>query len=100
MGTNLVVGYLDTDYVGEVDNKRSTIGYLFTLSRGPICWRSTLQSLVVMSTTEALWLKGLVKELGLKQQGVHMHCDSQSVIYLAKYQVYHTRTKHIDVKFH
>ena len=29
-----------------------------------------------------------------------MHCDSQSAIYLAKNQVYHARTKHIDVKFH
>ena len=29
-----------------------------------------------------------------------MHCDSQNVIYLAKNQVYHARTKHIDVRFH
>ena len=29
-----------------------------------------------------------------------MHCDNQSVIYLAKNQVYHARTKHIDVRFH
>jgi hypothetical protein len=95
-----------------VDNRRSTIGYVFTLSRGPICWKFTLQSIVAMSTTEAeymavaevvkeaLWLKRLVKELGLNQGGVQMHCDSQSAIYLAKNQVYHARTKHIDVRFH
>ena len=95
-----------------MDNKRSTTGYVFTLSKGPICWKSTLQSIVAMSTTEAeymavaevvkeaLWLKGLVKELGLNQGGVQMHCDSQSAIYLAKNQVYHARTKHIDVRFH
>jgi hypothetical protein len=29
-----------------------------------------------------------------------MHCDSWSAIYLAKNQVYHARTKHIDVRFH
>ena len=29
-----------------------------------------------------------------------MHCASQSAIYLAKNQVYHARTKHIDVRFH
>ena len=63
-------------------DRRSTTGYVFILSRGPVCWRSTLQSLVAMSTTEAeymevaeaakeaLWLKGLVKELGLNQRGV------------------------------
>uniref|UniRef100_A0A2N9GRZ0 CCHC-type domain-containing protein n=1 Tax=Fagus sylvatica TaxID=28930 RepID=A0A2N9GRZ0_FAGSY len=111
-GTNSVVGYVDADYAGEVDDKRSTTGYVFTLSGGPICWKSTLQSIVAMSTTEAeymavaeaakeaLWLKGLVKELGLNQGRVQMHCDSQSAIYLAKNQVYHARTKHIDVRFH
>uniref|UniRef100_A0A2N9HKJ8 CCHC-type domain-containing protein n=1 Tax=Fagus sylvatica TaxID=28930 RepID=A0A2N9HKJ8_FAGSY len=82
LGTNSVVGYVDADYACEVDDKRSTTDYVFTLSRGPICWKSTLQSIVAMSTTEAeymavaeaakeaLWLKGLVKELGLNQGGV------------------------------
>jgi len=29
-----------------------------------------------------------------------LHCDSQSAIYLTKNQIYHARTKHIDVRFH
>ena len=37
---------------------------------------------------EALWLKGLVKEHGLNQGRVQLHCDSHSVIYLAKHLVY------------
>ena len=49
---------------------------------------------------EALWLHGLVNELGISQKQVEAHCDSQSAIYLAKYQMYHSRTKHIDVRFH
>jgi hypothetical protein len=49
---------------------------------------------------EALWLTGLVKELGVQQGGVKLHCDSQSAIYLAKNQVYHAITKHFDVRFH
>jgi hypothetical protein len=71
-----------------------------------------IQSMVAMSTTEveymaateaakeALWLTGLVKELCIQQGRVSLHCDSQSAIYLAKNQVYHARTKHIDVRFH
>ena len=106
-----MVGYVDLDYAGNMDDRKSTTGYVFTLSGWPICWRSTLQSLVPMFTIEAeymevakaakeaLWLKGLVKELGLNQGGVQLHCDSQSSIYLAKHQVYHARTKHIDVRF-
>lgn len=35
---------------------------------------------VVEIAKEALWLKGLVEELGIKQGGVQMHCDSQSAI--------------------
>ena len=79
-----------------MDDRRSTTRYVFTLLGGPIFLRSTVQSLVAMSTTkaeymavaeatkEALWLKALVKELGLNQ-GVQLHCDSQSAIYLAKH---------------
>jgi hypothetical protein len=75
--TNSIVGYVDIDYAGEVDDKRSTTGYVFAQSRRPICWKSTLKSIVAMSTTkteymvvaeavkEALWLKVLVKEFGL-----------------------------------
>ena len=55
---------------------------------------------VVETAKEALWLTGLVKELGVQQDGVLLHCDSQSAIYLVKNQVYHARTKHIDVRFH
>ena len=107
-----VVGYVDADYAGGLDDRRSTTGYVFTLVGGPICWRSMVQPLVALSTTEseymavteaakeALWLKGFVKELGIDQGGVQLHCDSQSAIYLAKHQVYHARTKHIDMRFH
>lgn len=49
---------------------------------------------------EALWLHGLVNELGVSQNQVEVHCDSQSAIHLARYQIYHARTKHIHVRFH
>ncbi|KAE8681319.1 hypothetical protein F3Y22_tig00111330pilonHSYRG00089 [Hibiscus syriacus] len=108
----LVVGYVDSDYAGDLDNRRSTTGYVFTLGGGPICWKSTVQSVVALSTTEAeymaaaeaakeaLCLTGLVKELGVQQGGVQLLCDNQSAIHLAKNQVYRARTKHIDVRFH
>ena len=40
---NSVVGYVDSDYAGNMDVRRSTTRYVFKLSGGPICWRSTLQ---------------------------------------------------------
>uniref|UniRef100_A0A2N9FEH3 CCHC-type domain-containing protein n=1 Tax=Fagus sylvatica TaxID=28930 RepID=A0A2N9FEH3_FAGSY len=81
-GTNSVVGYVDADYAVAMSTTEAEYMAVAEVAK------------------EALWLKGLVKELGLNQGGVQMHCDSQSAIYLAKNQVYHARTKHIDVRFH
>ncbi|MCH99034.1 aspartyl-tRNA synthetase, partial [Trifolium medium] len=41
---------------------------------------------------EAIWLKGMLGELGIPQECVRIHCDSQSA--------YHERTKHIDIRLH
>ncbi|KAE8684439.1 GDSL esterase/lipase [Hibiscus syriacus] len=49
---------------------------------------------------EAIWLQGLLGELGMEQKHIKVHCDSQSAIHLAKNHVYHARTKHIDVRYH
>jgi hypothetical protein len=111
LGQNLV-GYVDSDYAGDLDKRRSIAGYMFTLVKGPISWRSTLQSTVALSTTEAeymtvteafkdaIWLHELIEDLRIVQKHVDVHCDSQSAICLIKNQVYHSRTKHIDVQFH
>ena len=48
---------------------------------------------------EAIWLQGLMDDLGMEQDYFRVHCDNMSAIYLAKNQVYHARTKHVDVKY-
>ncbi|KAG8492742.1 hypothetical protein CXB51_010463 [Gossypium anomalum] len=107
-----VIGYVDSDYASDLDKRRSTTGYVFTLAGGPISWKFTLQSTVALSTTkaeyiavieavkEAIWLQGVVKTLGLVQEHINVYCDSQSAVHLAKNQVYHARTKHINVRFY
>ena len=45
-------------------------------------------------------MKGIINELGIEQDQIVVFCENQSVIYLAKHQVYHERTKHIDVRIH
>ncbi|CAL1399879.1 unnamed protein product [Linum trigynum] len=49
---------------------------------------------------EGIWLKGLVGDLGLHHDQAVVYCDSLSAICLAKDQVHHERTKHIDVRYH
>ena len=45
-------------------------------------------------------MKGFLEELGLKQEDSVLWSDSQSAIHLGKNQVYHARTKHIDIRYH
>jgi hypothetical protein len=49
---------------------------------------------------EAVWLKGLFAELCGDDYCIKLFCDSQSAIYLIKDQMFHERTKHIDIKYH
>ena len=46
------------------------------------------------------WIQHFLEELGIKQDKYVLHCDSQNVIHLAKNPAYHSKTKHIDVKYH
>ena len=106
-----VIGYVDSDYVGDLDTRRLTTGYVFTLVGAPMNWKSTLQSTVALSTTEvkymtlikgvneAIWLGGLLDELGVGQKQIFTYSDSQGAICLAKNLVFHVHTKHIDVRF-
>ncbi|KAG8499730.1 hypothetical protein CXB51_006318 [Gossypium anomalum] len=68
-----VIGYVDSNYASDLDKRRSTTGYVFTLAGGPI---------------------------SLVQEHMNVYCDSQNAIHLVKNQVYHARTKHIDERFH
>ncbi|KAG7591060.1 Zinc finger CCHC-type superfamily [Arabidopsis thaliana x Arabidopsis arenosa] len=107
-----IVGYCDADHAADLDKRRSITGLVFTLGGNTISWKSGLQRVVALSTTEseymslteavkeAVWLKGLLKDFGYDQNAVEIFCDSQSAIALSKNNVHHERTKHIDVKFH
>ncbi|MCO5556884.1 hypothetical protein L7F22_010438 [Adiantum nelumboides] len=105
-------GFCDSDMVGDVDTRKSTSGYVFTLARGAVSWCSRLQKIVALSTTEAeyisateaskeaIWLARLCSEFGLPDKAPMLGCDSQSTICLAKNAMFHSRTKHIDVRYH
>jgi hypothetical protein len=104
--------YVDSYFVGDLEKRRSTSRYVFTLPRGPVSWMSKIQNVVTLSTTEekymvsshackeAFWLQGLLGEFGKMQDKVKLFCDSQSAIHLARNPSYHSKTKHIFVKYH
>jgi hypothetical protein len=85
---------------------------VFTIGGCAVSWRACLQPTVAQSTTEAkniavgdackeaVWLKDLYAELSGDSSCINLFCDSQSAIYLIKYQMFHERTKYIAVKYH
>eukprot|EP00253_Pinus_taeda_P024830 PITA_24830 len=105
-------GFVDADWVGDLDHRRSTSGYVFNLFGGAVSWMSKKQSVVALSTTEveymaathaskeAVWLQRLCSSMGLVQGAIRIDCDSQSAIFLAKNPAYQSKTKHIDVQYH
>ena len=110
----ILVGYSDADWAGDLDDRHSTTGNLFLMARGPINWLSKKQGVVALSTSEAeyvalsfatqevVWLrKLLITDLKVTLQGptVLME-DNQGTIAIAKNAVAHTRTKHIDIRYH
>ncbi len=107
------IGYSDADWAGDLDDCRSTSGYLFKLSRAAVSWRSKKQSCVTLSTAEAeymalacatqeaVWMQCLQNDLNeASVKSTLIYEDNQSTICTAKNPQYHGRAKHIDIKFH
>ena len=99
-------GFFDADSGGDIDQRRSISGYVFSLFGGAVSWISKRQSVVALSTTEAeymattharkeaVWLQRLCSSMGLVR--IRIECASQSKIFLARNPAYHSKTKHID----
>ena len=51
-GEACIISFVNSDYVGDLDKRRSTTYYVFTCDGGPICWRFMLQSVDALSTTK------------------------------------------------
>ena len=107
------IGYFDADWAGDLDDPRSTSGYVFKLSGAAVSWRSKKQSCVALSTAEAeymalasaaqeaVWMQRLQNDLNEASVKLTLiYEDKQSTICMAKNPRYHGRAKHIDIKFH
>lgn len=110
-----LVAYTDSDWAGDIDDRRSCTGNVLMLSGGPISWKSKKQASVSLSTMEAeyvalaevsrevVYIKRLLEHMGYGKQvtsPIKILCDNQSAIRLAKDAVFHKRSKHIDIKYH
>ena len=112
-GPEHFVGYSDADWAGDLSDRKSTSGYVFILSGGPVSWSSRKQKCVALSTAEAeyvalsaavqecMWLRQLESELsGDNDTPTVIFEDNQSTIAMAKNPQFHGRAKHIDIRHH
>ncbi|WVZ84758.1 hypothetical protein U9M48_031749 [Paspalum notatum var. saurae] len=93
-------------------DRKSTFGTSQLLGTSLVSWSSRKQASVALSTTEVeyvvatsccsqlLWMKAILSDFGLKFGKIPLLVDSTSAISVAKNPVLHSRTKHIDVRFH
>ncbi|GJQ94412.1 retrovirus-related pol polyprotein from transposon TNT 1-94 [Tanacetum coccineum] len=107
-----VIGFVNSDYAKDPDKGRSITGYTFLVHGCVVSWNAVLQHVVALSTTEAeymalteavkeaIWLRGLLEELGVKLNTVVVNCENQGAIHLSRNHVFHKRTKHINVRYH
>ena len=110
-----LAGYSDADWAGDINDRKSTSGYVFMMSGSAISWRSKKQSSVALSTAEAeyialssatqeaMWLRHLFSSLMKEYQRcipTTIYEDNQSTICMTKNNQSHGRSKHVDIKYH
>ena len=109
---NIFDGFADAAYANH-DDLKSTSGYVFLASGGAITWKSKKQTTIALSSTEAeyvalseaareaCWLKNLYEELGYAQHlPITIKGDNDGSIAMARNQQFHSRSKHIAIRWH
>ncbi|KAK4380780.1 Retrovirus-related Pol polyprotein from transposon TNT 1-94 [Sesamum angolense] len=107
-------GYSDASWIAKNSRSNGCLGYVFTLGRGAVSWKSAKLTLITRSTfevelcaldttgAEAEWLFRLLSQLPIVSQSlppIVVHCDSQTTIIKVRSRKYNQKTKrHIQVR--
>ena len=105
--------YSDADWVGCVDDRKSTSGGAFFLGESLVSWISKKHTSISLSTTEAEyiaatkcctqveWMKQTLQDIKVVcEEPTVIHCDNTSAISLSKNLVQQCKAKHIPIKYH
>ena len=98
------MGYSDADWGGDLDDRKSTSGYVFQIGGGAVSWRSKKQKSVALSTAaaeyvalaftaqEELWLRHFLMDMIAEPPGpMVIYEDNQSAIAMTKSPQFHGR---------
>ena len=95
--------------MSDLDDRKSTTGYVFVCNGGIVSWKSSKQSIIADSTTEAnyvaasnaakesfLFKKFITKFRVMTSNAIPLYCDNNRAIALAKEPRSHEKSKHIE----
>lgn len=104
-------GYVDADWASNKIDRKSFTGYLFKFAGSAISWKSQKQKTVALSSAEAeymaiceavkelIYLRNIFVELDLMPK-IFLYNDNKSAHLLTENNVFHARSKHIDIRHH
>ncbi|XP_070013034.1 uncharacterized protein [Nicotiana sylvestris] len=108
-----LVGFSDSAWGSCAISRKSVSGFYISLGGSPVSWKSKKPPTISLSSTEAeyralrklaaevAWLVRLLVDLGLAiSYLVHVYCDSQAALHIAKNPIFYERTKHIEIDCH
>ncbi|GJR40126.1 putative ribonuclease H-like domain-containing protein [Tanacetum coccineum] len=104
--------FSDSDYAGASLVRKSTTRGCQFLRKRLISWQCKKQTIVVNSTTEAkyvadanccgqvLWIQNQILDYGFNFMNTMIYIDNESTICIVKNPVFHSKTKHIEIRHH
>ncbi|GKB34481.1 putative ribonuclease H-like domain-containing protein [Tanacetum coccineum] len=104
--------FSDSDYAGASLDRKSTTGGCQFLGKRLISWQCKKQTIVANSTTEAeyvaaanccgqvLWIQNQMLDYGFNFMNTKIYIDNESTICIVKNPVFHSKTKHIEIRHH
>ncbi|GJX45511.1 retrovirus-related pol polyprotein from transposon TNT 1-94, partial [Tanacetum coccineum] len=107
-----LTAFADADHAGCQDTRRSTSGSMQFLGDRLVSWSSKRQKSDAISSTEAeyialsgccaqvLWMRSQLTDYGFGFNKIPMYYNNKSAIALCCNNVQHSRSKHIDIRFH
>lgn len=110
--TSKITGYLDVDWAGDVEDRKSTTRGCFYICNSFISWHNRKQNFISLSTAKAeyiatgsgctqhLWIKQMLKDYELEQDTMSLFVDNKSTIEISKNLIQYSMTKHIDIRHH
>jgi len=111
-GTGEILGYSDSDFAGDIKDRKSTSGYIILMGNNPICWTSKKKSIVANSTAEAeyistsicikkiVWIKNILYELFRYSRPITIYSDNTASIKSMENGDLNPKLKHISIKYH